>query len=92
MPTIQQLVRKGRSPKVTKTKACSFCKDKKAVIAYLEALDEQPGYAGFSFGSLGPVSEGIVAWLVGLGLLVGFAVWIAAHTTRSSKKKDEAQA
>lgn len=66
--------------------------DKKAVIAYLEALDEQPGYAGFSFGSLGPVSEGIVAWLVGLGLLVGFAVWIAAHTTRSSKKKDEAQA
>nr|WP_231123948.1 cytochrome c [Nocardioides sambongensis] len=66
--------------------------DKKAVIAYLEALDEQPGYAGFSFGGLGPVSEGLVAWLVGLGALVGFAVWIAAHTTRSSKKKDEAQA
>ncbi|TYL46117.1 c-type cytochrome [Nocardioides sp. BGMRC 2183] len=66
--------------------------DKKAVIAYLEMLDEQPGYAGFSFGGLGPVSEGIIAWLVGLGVPVAFAVWIAAHTTRSSKKKDEAQA
>lgn len=66
--------------------------DKKAVIAYLETLDEMPGYGGFSFGSFGPVSEGISAWLVGLGLPVAFAVWIAAHTTRSSKKKDEAQA
>ncbi|MEQ6901147.1 c-type cytochrome [Nocardioides sp. YIM 152588] len=66
--------------------------DKKAVIAYLNTLDEQPGYGGFSFGSLGPVSEGITAWLIGLGVPVAFAIWIAAHTTRSSKKKDEAQA
>lgn len=66
--------------------------DKKAVIAYLEKLDEQPSYSGFTFGSLGPVSEGITAWLGGIGVLVGFAVWIAAHTTRSSKKKDEAAA
>lgn len=66
--------------------------DKKAVIAYLEALDEAPSYSGFTLGGLGPVSEGIIAWLGGIGTLVGFAVWIAAHTTRSSKKKDEAAA
>jgi ubiquinol-cytochrome c reductase cytochrome c subunit len=41
-------------------------------------------------GGLGPVSEGLFAWLVGLGTMVGFAVWIAAHTTRSTKKKVEA--
>jgi len=64
--------------------------DKKAVIAYLETLDKSPSYSGFTFGGLGPVSEGIIAWLCGLGLLVGFAVWIAAHTTRTSKQKDEA--
>lgn len=64
--------------------------DKKAVIAYLETLDKAPSYSGFTFGGLGPVSEGIIAWLGGLGLLVGFAVWIAAHTTRTSKQKDEA--
>lgn len=66
--------------------------DKKKVIAYLTVLNETPSYSGFTLGGLGPVSEGIIAWLVGLGALVGFAVWIAAHTTRSSKKKDEAAA
>ena len=66
--------------------------DKKAVIAYLDTLNEQPSYGGFTLGSLGPVSEGLVAWLVGMGLLVGFAVWIAAQTTRTSKKKDGADA
>ncbi|HYG92266.1 MAG TPA: cytochrome c [Nocardioides sp.] len=66
--------------------------EKKAVIAYLETLDETPDYGGFTFGSLGPVSEGIIAWLVGIGALVGFAVWIAGHTTRTTRKKDEAEA
>jgi ubiquinol-cytochrome c reductase cytochrome c subunit len=59
---------------------------KRDVIAYLEALDEQPGYGGFGLGGLGPVSEGLFAWLVGIGGLVGFAIWIAAHTTRTTKQ------
>ena len=32
------------------------------------------------------------AWLVGMGAMVGFAIWIAAQTTRTSKKKDGADA
>ena len=64
--------------------------EKRDVIAYLGSLNEAPGYGGFSLGGLGPVSEGLFAWLVGLGALVGFAVWIAAHTTRSNKEKVEA--
>jgi len=59
---------------------------KRDVIAYLEALDEQPGIGGFGLGDLGPVSEGLFAWIAGIGSLVGFAVWIAAHTTRSKKQ------
>ncbi|HWI43329.1 MAG TPA: cytochrome c [Nocardioides sp.] len=66
--------------------------DKKAVIAYLDTLDKQPSYGGLTLGGLGPVSEGLIAWIVGIGALVGFAVWIAAHTTRTSKQKDEAAA
>ena len=66
--------------------------DKKAVIAYLDTLNEQPNYGGFTLGSLGPVSEGLIAWLIGMGALVGFAVWIAAQTTRTTKKKDGADA
>ena len=64
---------------------------KRDVIAYIESMKKQPGYGGFGLGSLGPVSEGLFAWVVGLGGLVGFAVWIAAHTTRTSKKKGTAQ-
>ncbi len=61
--------------------------DKKAVIAYLDTLNEQPSYGGFTLGSLGPVSEGLIAWLVGMGALVGFAVWIAAQTTRTKQEE-----
>jgi quinol---cytochrome-c reductase cytochrome c subunit len=64
--------------------------EKRDVIAYLGSLEESPGYGGFGLGGLGPVSEGLFAWLLGLGSLVGFAVWIAAHTTRSTKEKVEA--
>ena len=58
---------------------------KRDVIAYLEALDSNPDYGGFGMGGLGPVSEGLFAWLVGIGSLVGFTIWIAAHTTRSTR-------
>jgi ubiquinol-cytochrome c reductase cytochrome c subunit len=61
--------------------------EKRDVIAYLGSLDEMPDYGGFGLGGLGPVSEGLAAWVVGIGLCVGAAVWIAAHTTRSNKTK-----
>jgi ubiquinol-cytochrome c reductase cytochrome c subunit len=59
---------------------------KRDVIAYLTAIDENPGYGGFGLGGYGPVAEGMFAWLGGIGVLVGFAVWIAAHTTRTTRK------
>jgi ubiquinol-cytochrome c reductase cytochrome c subunit len=62
--------------------------EKRDVIAYIKSMRNQPDYGGFSLGALGPVSEGLFAWIVGLGACVAFAVWIAAHTTRSNKKKE----
>jgi ubiquinol-cytochrome c reductase cytochrome c subunit len=63
--------------------------EKRDVIAYLDSLREQPQYGGFDLGGMGPVSEGLFAWLVGIGALVGFATWIAAHTARSSKPRPD---
>ena len=63
--------------------------EKRDVIAYVGSLRDQPGYGGFSMGALGPVAEGMFAWVGGIGILVGFAIWIAAHTTRSTKKKGQ---
>ena len=59
--------------------------EKRDIIAYLKANEEAPSYGGFALGSFGPVSEGLFAWIVGIGGLVGFAVWIAANSTRSKK-------
>ncbi|HEX6246793.1 MAG TPA: cytochrome c [Nocardioidaceae bacterium] len=61
--------------------------EKRDIIAYIKSLEENPGYGGFSMGALGPVSEGLFGWVVGIGGLVGFAVWIAAHTAKSEKRK-----
>lgn len=64
--------------------------DKRHIIAYLKKNEETPSYGGFTLGSMGPVSEGMFAWLVGMGSLVGFAVWIAANPARSKRKKPQA--
>ena len=59
--------------------------EKRDVIAYVKSLQESPNYGGTTLGSLGPVSEGLAAWIIGIGALVGFAVWIASHSVRSKK-------
>jgi ubiquinol-cytochrome c reductase cytochrome c subunit len=66
--------------------------EKRDVIAYLYSLREQPQYGGFDLGGMGPVSEGLFAWVAGIGSLVVFATWIAAHTARSSRRKTGASA
>ena len=63
--------------------------EKRDIVAYLQSIEDNPGYGGFGLGGIGPVSEGMFAWLVGIGGLVGVAIWIAAHTARSSKTKAE---
>lgn len=54
--------------------------EKRDVIAYL--VDQREGSAGgLSLGSLGPVSEGVWVWVVGIGGLIGCAVWIGAKSS-----------
>jgi ubiquinol-cytochrome c reductase cytochrome c subunit len=48
------------------------------VIAFLRTTAEEPSPGGASLGMIGPVSEGLVSWLVGLGALIGCAVWLGA--------------
>ncbi len=61
--------------------------DKRNVIAYIKKVQDQPNYGGLGGGGLGPVVDGVFTWVVGIGVLVGFAVWIGAHGARSKKKK-----
>ena len=49
---------------------------KNDIVAYLHAVDEQENVGGMTLGNLGPVSEGLFAWIFGLGIMIGFAVWL----------------
>lgn len=54
--------------------------EKRDIIAF---LDEQhagsPG--GSDLGSIGPVGEGLWVWVIGIGALIGCAVWIGAKSS-----------
>ncbi|MGW2343466.1 cytochrome bc1 complex diheme cytochrome c subunit [Streptomyces sp. NPDC001661] len=69
-------------PDTTMTK-----QNKKDIIAYLDAVNgdktESPG--GLKLGGLGPVSEGLFAWIFGLGGLIAVAIWVAARTAKAKK-------
>jgi ubiquinol-cytochrome c reductase cytochrome c subunit len=59
--------------------------EKRDVIAYVRSIQNSPDYGGYNLGALGPVSEGLAAWVIGIGACVGFAIWIASHSVRSRK-------
>jgi ubiquinol-cytochrome c reductase cytochrome c subunit len=53
--------------------------EKQDVIAYVTSVqhgNNDPG--GDGLGGLGPVSEGFIAWAVGIAALVGLTLWIGA--------------
>ncbi len=53
---------------------------KRDVIAFLNTIDEQEQPGGMALGSLGPVTEGLFAWVFALGILVGCAVWLGSKS------------
>ncbi|MBW1599170.1 c-type cytochrome [Streptomyces sp. JJ38] len=61
--------------------------EKKEIIAYLTKVNSSeaatPG--GYKLGGFGPVAEGLFAWAVGLPVLVGITVWIAARNAKARK-------
>ena len=52
--------------------------DKRDIIAYVTQTRAEPNPGGFSLGRVGPTTEGLVAWLGGIGALVLAAMWITA--------------
>ncbi len=52
---------------------------KRDIIAYVTQTRVEPNPGGFSLGRTGPVTEGLVLFLGGLGFLVLIALWITAR-------------
>jgi len=51
---------------------------KRDVIAFLNTIQEEPNASGSALGNLGPVPEGLFVWIVGIGALIGCAVWLGS--------------
>jgi len=49
---------------------------KRDIIAYITQTRVEPNPGGVSLGRTGPITEGLVIWLGGLGFLVLIAMWI----------------
>lgn len=61
--------------------------DLDALVGYVDELRNPDDRGGHPIGRVGPVVEGAVGWLIGLGLLVLFARWVGTtrRTTRGGR-------
>jgi ubiquinol-cytochrome c reductase cytochrome c subunit len=53
---------------------------KRGIINYVQTLKATKDPGGHGLGRLGPVPEGIVIWVVGIGALMFMALWIGAKS------------
>ena len=56
---------------------------KRDIIDYVTRLRAEPNPGGFSLGRIGPVTEGIVGFIGGIGVLVFLAMWITMKRRES---------
>jgi ubiquinol-cytochrome c reductase cytochrome c subunit len=59
--------------------------EKRDVIAYVTEVRSQPNPGGFSLGRVGPVTEGLVAFLGLLLFMVLAALWITAKHGKANE-------
>jgi ubiquinol-cytochrome c reductase cytochrome c subunit len=52
-------------------------KEKLSIIKWIKHAEKEPQLGGVALGRVGPVTEGLLVWTHGLGLLIGIAVWLA---------------
>lgn len=50
--------------------------DAGSIARYLVYLRAAPDPGGLAMGRIGPIAEGFVAWMIGVGLLIGACRWI----------------
>ncbi|NYJ07637.1 cytochrome bc1 complex diheme cytochrome c subunit [Petropleomorpha daqingensis] len=52
--------------------------DKRAIINYIQTVKAQADPGGAGIGRIGPVSEGLVIWVVGIGILMFGVFWMGS--------------
>jgi ubiquinol-cytochrome c reductase cytochrome c subunit len=52
--------------------------EKRSIINYVQTIKAQPDPGGVGLGRIGPVPEGLVAWVVGIGALLFGVFWMGS--------------
>jgi ubiquinol-cytochrome c reductase cytochrome c subunit len=52
--------------------------EKRAIVNYVQTIDEQADPGGAGIGRIGPVGEGLVIWVVGIGALLFGVFWMGS--------------
>jgi ubiquinol-cytochrome c reductase cytochrome c subunit len=55
--------------------------EKRDIMAFLASVGEEENPGGLGIGRGGPVPEGLWAWLIGIGGLIGVATWIGTKAS-----------
>jgi ubiquinol-cytochrome c reductase cytochrome c subunit len=53
--------------------------EKRAITRYVTYITQSEDVGGAGLGRYGPISEGLVAWVVGITAMVAFTLWIGAR-------------
>ena len=61
---------------------------KRAIIAYVMQTRAEPNPGGSGLGRIGPVAEGLVGWIFGIGLMVIAAIWLTAKKPKKKTQND----
>ena len=56
-----------------------------SIVRYVEYLRDPDDEGGLSLGIIGPITEGLVAIVIGLGLLVLAVRWIESQERRGTR-------
>lgn len=53
--------------------------EKRDLIAYMDSItNDRNNPGGYTLGGYGPISEGVVAWIIGISALVAITLWVGA--------------
>ena len=74
--TVGEAIRIGPGPMPVFDERQLSQHDVDSIAAYLDYLRHRPSPGGLTIGGVGPVAEGYVAWVIGIGLLVLVVLWI----------------
>lgn len=57
-----------------------------ALVRYVEYLDQPDDAGGLSLGRVGPIPEGFVTWVIGLGILLAAVSWIGTFRREGQRE------